>query len=133
MQTQVTELGVPIIRGEVTSLEQTDGHLLAHHGGAETAAQRVVIATGIVDRQIPFPDWVDAVARGLLRYCPVCDAYEAIDRRIAVLGPLDLAGPKALFLRTYSADVTLIPSEDHDSAIRPRLQGAGIRIAPPLR
>ena len=103
--------------------------LIAHHGGAETAAQRVVIATGIVDRQIPFPDWVDAVARGLLRYCPVCDAYEAIDRRIAVLGPLDHAGPKALFLRTYSADVTLIPSDNSDSPIRSRLVEAGVRIA----
>jgi thioredoxin reductase (NADPH) len=133
MQTQVMELGVPIIRGEVTSLEQTDGHLLAHHGGAETAAQRVVIATGIVDRQIPFPDWVDAVARGLLRYCPICDAYEAIDRRIAVLGPLDHGGPKALFLRTYTADITLIPSDDRQSAIRSRLMEAGVRIAAPLR
>jgi thioredoxin reductase (NADPH) len=133
MQKQAMDLGVPLIRGEVTSLERADGLLLARHGSDETAAQRVIMASGIVDRQIPFPDWVDAVARGLLRYCPVCDAYEAIDRRIAVLGPLDLAGPKALFLRTYSDDVTLIPSEDRDSAIKPRLQGAGIRIAPPLR
>jgi thioredoxin reductase (NADPH) len=133
MQKQVMELGVPIVRGEVTSLEQVDGLLLAHHGGDDTAAQRVIMATGIVDRQVPFPDWVDAVACGLLRYCPICDAYEAIDRRMAVLGALDQAGPKALFLRTYSADVTLIPSDDGDSAIRHRLLDAGIRIAPPLR
>ncbi|WP_407158609.1 NAD(P)/FAD-dependent oxidoreductase [Bradyrhizobium sp. STM 3557] len=133
MRKQVMELGVPLVRGEVTSLEQTDGLLLARHAGDETAAQRLIMATGIVDRQVPFPDWVDAVARGLLRYCPICDAYEAIDRRIAVLGPLDQAGPKALFLRTYSTDITLIPSDGRDSAIRPRLLDAGIRIAPALR
>ncbi len=133
MQKQVADLGVPLTRGEVTTVEQADGLLLARHDGQATAAQRIVMATGIVDRQVPFPDWVDAVACGLLRYCPVCDAYEAIDRRIGVLGPFDHAARKALFLRTYSADVTLIPTDDRASAIEPRLREAGIHIAPPLR
>lgn len=133
MRNQVADLGVPIIRGEVTSIEQADGLLLVRHDSHETAAQRIIMATGIVDRQVAFPDWVDAVACGLLRYCPVCDAYEAIDRRIGVLGPLDQAGHKALFLRGYSGDVTLIPSDDRDAEIRHRLLEAGVRIAAPLR
>jgi len=133
MKKQVADLGVPLIDAEVTSLERADGRLLARYGRGEIAAERVVMASGIVDRQVPFPDWVDAVACGLLRYCPVCDAYEAVDRKIAVLGPLDHAGPKALFLRTYSADVTLIPSDDRNSSARRSLIDAGIRLVSPLR
>jgi thioredoxin reductase (NADPH) len=132
MQKQVADLGVPLMRGEVTSLERNDRGLLARYGGQQIAAQRVIMACGIVDKHVPFPDWVDAVADGLLRYCPVCDAYEAINRKIAVLGPLDHAGPKAVFLRTYSADVFLIPTDDGGSSMRGRLAEAGVRITPPL-
>jgi hypothetical protein len=37
----------------------------------------------------------------LIRFCPICDGYEAIDRRMGVLGYLQSAGKKALFLRIY--------------------------------
>jgi thioredoxin reductase (NADPH) len=36
----------------------------------------------------------------------VCDGFEALDRRIAVLGDGEDASSKAKFLRTYSRDVT---------------------------
>jgi thioredoxin reductase (NADPH) len=38
----------------------------------------------------------------------VCDGFEAIDRRIGVLGSGEDASSKARFLRTYSKDVTLL-------------------------
>ena len=134
MKRQVAELGVPIIQGAVNALAPTGAGLLASHAGGEIVAQRVILATGIVDKQTPLPDWVDAVRRGKLRYCPVCDAFEAIDRRIAVVGPLHHAAPKALFMRVYSADVTLIPTDDdQDQAVRQRLADAAVRITPVLR
>jgi len=134
MRRQAAELGVPIIQGSVTALEPTDAALLASYAGGEIAAKRVILATGIVDKQTPLPDWVDAVRQGRLRYCPVCDAFEAIDRRIAVIGPLHHAAPKALFMRVYSADVTLIPTDDdQDEAVRQGLTDAAVRITPTLR
>jgi thioredoxin reductase (NADPH) len=53
-------------------------------------------------------DLDQAISEGSVRYCPVCDGFEAIDRRIAVLGSGDDASAKARFLRTYSKDVTLL-------------------------
>jgi thioredoxin reductase (NADPH) len=44
----------------------------------------------------------------LVRYCPICDGYEAIDKDICVLGGAEEACGKALFLRTYSRSVTLL-------------------------
>lgn len=92
-------------------------------------SQFVVMATGVVDRK-PDVAGVDAgIRRGLVRVCPICDAYEAIDQRIAVLGDGDLGAREALFLRNYSSDVTLLqtsaPLTDHSAAA---LAEAGIKV-----
>lgn len=73
------------------------------------AAKRVLLATGAVDVEPDFPDLPDAVQRGLVRYCPICDGYESRDRRIAVLGRGTHGLGEAMFIaRTYSDDVTLL-------------------------
>jgi thioredoxin reductase (NADPH) len=48
----------------------------------------------------------------LVPYCPICDAFEASDLRIGVLGSADDAAAKVLFLRTYSKHVTLLRLDD---------------------
>lgn len=134
MDQQLRELGVFVMHTEVTALERGREIFHARHAGGEISAERVILATGIVDRQMPLADWVPAVRRGLLRYCPICDAYEAIDRKIAVIGGLDDAAAKALHMRTYSADVTLLPvNADGDAAVLRQLAAAGVRVTSPVR
>ena len=69
-----------------------------------------------------------AIDSGVIRVCAICDAYEALDERIAVLGrDLEAIG-HARFLRTFSRDVTLLltataadaspASVDDDSGIK---------------
>lgn len=71
-------------------------------------ARFVLLATGVVDR-LPELEGIDAAIRGAkVRMCPICDAYEAIDHRIAVLGDGDLGAREAAFLTTYSNAVTLL-------------------------
>src|SRR3546814_12106747 len=76
------------------------------------------------------PDIHDAALRqGLLRYCPICDGYEATDRRIAVIGTGESGANEAMFLRTYSADTSLIsPQGDYDLSAdhRMMLESAGV-------
>jgi thioredoxin reductase len=64
----------------------------------------VLLATGIVDLHPKLEQLDKAIGEGAIRYCPVCDGFEALDRRIAVLGDGQDASSK--FLRTYSRDVT---------------------------
>ena len=71
-------------------------------------ARFALLATGVVDRKPNLAGLDGAIRRSLVRICPICDAYEAIDRRIAVLGDGDLGAREALFLRTYSDRVTLL-------------------------
>jgi thioredoxin reductase (NADPH) len=137
MSSQLADLEVPRIAAEVTELCRTaDGFRATWNGGSADAAT-VILACGIVDIHPPFDGWRAAVADGLLRYCPVCDAYEARGRRIGVIGALGHAASKALFLRGYSADVTVLATQedDADQDAVTQLSEAGIPVlsAPELR
>src|SRR5206468_3576735 len=128
MSAQLAELGVPRVSSEVSDLAPGPDGFRAAWAGGEADARAVVLACGIVDKHPPFEQWRSAVADSLLRYCPVCDAYEAIDRRIAVVGPPAHAASKALFLRGYSRDVTLLATAPADADARSRLTAAGVKI-----
>ena len=58
----------------------------ADGGTREVKARRVLLATGAIDVEPELPDLPDAVQRGLVRYCPICDGFESRGKRIAVIG-----------------------------------------------
>ena len=68
----------------------------------------LLLSTGVVNHQPAVENHDEAVARGLLRYCPICDGAEDQDKRIAVIGNSERSLIELEFLRTYSKDVTLI-------------------------
>ena len=83
----VARYGVTPIAGTVTALEKTGGRFQATVHGApgvtHLAARTVLLATGALDIEPELPQLADALRRGLLRYCPICDGYEARGRRVA--------------------------------------------------
>jgi thioredoxin reductase (NADPH) len=97
-------------------------------------ARTVLVATGAVNHPPPGIDpalHAEALARGLLRYCPVCDGYEVTDKRVAVIGSGHHGTREAEFLRGYTTDLTLIaPLGEHelDDECRARLAEAGVAI-----
>ncbi len=116
----------------VTALRAIDGGFGVRIGEREVGARSVLLATGVVNNRPDMPAELhdEALARGLLRYCPICDAYEVTDRRIGVIGTDGHGAREALFLRGYSADVTLIaPDGAHeiDEEYVEKLKAAAIR------
>jgi thioredoxin reductase (NADPH) len=105
---QASRYGARIDQGTVTGLEPAHGGLRARLGARSITARKVVLATGIIDEKPALPSLREFIYRGGLRFCPICDGYEVRDRRIGVLGPAKHAVKKALFLRTYSKDVTVL-------------------------
>src|SRR4051812_15209332 len=99
---QVAFYQVPILGAWITSLDKTREGFVATNRNGEVTARTVLLATGIVDVAPQIDGLDEAVSRGVVRYCPVCDAFEAVGRRIAVLGRSDVAISKAKFLRNYS-------------------------------
>jgi len=110
---------------------ERDGFLLTRASGARTRARLVILATGVSDIEPPIADAFDAVKHGLVRHCPICDAYEMIDKRLAVLGRGDHCLGEALFLRTYTPHIVALTNGAPlgcAEAGRTRMREAGIDL-----
>jgi thioredoxin reductase (NADPH) len=114
LREQAGRNGARLQEGRVDGLRKADGAFVARIGNDDFRAKRLLLATGIVDESPDLPGLKDAIYRGALRFCPICDGFEATDKRIGVLGPLRIAADKAQFLRTYSRDVVLLPTDKPD-------------------
>ncbi|MGY3266299.1 NAD(P)/FAD-dependent oxidoreductase [Lysobacter sp. HA35] len=130
---QATGYGATIEDGCIARLHR-DGDVFEATAadGRRWRARFVILATGIVDVMPPLDDLEDAIAAGAVRLCPVCDGYEASDCRVAVYGPVDSTVSHALFLRTFSDDVSVIASEDSEASDESIEQAkrAGIDVHP---
>jgi thioredoxin reductase (NADPH) len=57
----------------------------------------------------------EALAKGLIRYCPICDGYEVTDKKVGVIGSGSHGVAEAVFIRGFTTDITLIaPDKAHD-------------------
>lgn len=118
MLAQAETYGAQRELARVTRLERADDGFAVSVEGRIFRAKTVLVATGVINNR---PEGLDdalhteALASGLLRYCPICDGYEVTDRRVAVIGSGEHGTREALFLRGYTADLTLIaPGAEHD-------------------
>lgn len=130
LRSQVGEFGVSIHDGHVSDLRRSDSGFVAAFDGSQIRASRVLLATGIVDVTPDLPGLDRAVSDGAIRYCPVCDGYDVRDKLVAVLGRTQKCFEKALFMRTYSRDVTMLdlgdPADAGNDAVS-ALVAAGVR------
>ena len=138
MREQAAKYGALREPKRVTDLRKNGDCFTVCCGEEEYQARTVLLATGVVNNR---PEGIDdalhdeALARGLIRYCPVCDGYEVTDKRVAVIGTGDHGTAEAQFIRTYTRDITLVsPHGDHDLSqeCSAKLEDAGIaRVAGP--
>ena len=119
MRDQACNYGAKIETEFVTKLEcdGKSGVFTATWGSGCATARTVLLATGVTNRRPPMDEKLhdEALSRGLVRYCPICDGYEVTDKRVGVIGSDSHGVAEALFIRSYTADVTLIAP---DKALR---------------
>lgn len=132
MAQQAGRYGASVTTGSIISLERRDdGLFVARTVDHEYVCRTVLLATGVVDRAPDLPNLYDAVQRGLIRYCAICDGLEASGRDVAVLGDGVGGLAEALFLRTYARHLTLLsigaPIEPNASQ-RQRITVADVRV-----
>lgn len=102
-------------------------------GGREWLAPRLVLATGVADLHPDFDRLREATQAGLVRWCPICDAFEARDRHVGVLSGGHDGVSHALFLRSYTDRLALLTGAggaDPGPADRERLESLGIELLP---
>jgi thioredoxin reductase (NADPH) len=112
MRDQASKYGAKIKSEFVTRLERDPetGLFTATWGSGCATALAVLIATGVTNRRPPMDEDLhdQALARGLVRYCPICDGYEITDKRVGVIGSDHHGVAEALFLRSYTSNLVLI-------------------------
>lgn len=133
MGEQARRYGAKFAAGRIDHIAQQDGHFVADGPGGAIRARTVVLATGVENKRPAMDDaaHADALRRHLLRYCPVCDGYEASGQAIAVLGADSHGVSEALFLRGFSDDICLLAqtSVELDRDDRAALDAAGVAVA----
>ena len=132
MRTQAERYGALVERTEATAIERTGEDFTVAATSGRLRARTLLLATGVVNNRPAMPDALHdaALARGLIRYCPICDGYEVTDKRVGVIGDGAHGMREALFLRGYTRDLTLIAPTGAltlDSACCAALDDAGIR------
>ncbi len=129
---QALAYGTIVVDDEIGKIGR-DGAAFVTTGtsGSAYRAGAILLATGIVDNRPAMPDTLHdaALAAGRLRYCPICDGYEVTDTRVGIIGTGERGLHEAEFLRSYTADLTLVAPDgphDLDDEARRRLCDAGV-------
>ena len=114
MREQAQLYGAEIVNAFVTRLDKSGRGFEASWDERSVKAKTVLLATGVKNRRPPMDEELhdEALARGLIRYCPICDGYEVTDKKIGVIGSDTHGAAEALFLRSYTPDVTLIAPDE---------------------
>ncbi|PSK87575.1 thioredoxin reductase (NADPH) [Limimaricola soesokkakensis] len=137
MRRQLDHYDVEIRRDRVTSASRIDGGFRVEANGGALEARTLILATGVTNRPPQIPEEIhnEGVARGLIRYCPICDAYEVRGKKVAILGSGPHAVAEGRFVRHYAEDVTVVRPEHAplDDDGERALSEAGLKILPSHR
>jgi thioredoxin reductase (NADPH) len=130
LRAQAQEYGVPSTTDRVTSLrKEGESFVVSCKSGNDVDARFVLLATGLLDHCPAIEGEQDNCPSEVICFCPICDGYEAIDRRVGVLGDIEAGSKKALFLRTYTKHVSLfLTDETMDADSRQKLDEEDVRI-----
>jgi thioredoxin reductase (NADPH) len=133
MRRQALIAGAELNHGRVDQLAAEGAGFLGRSDLTPFHAKTVLLATGVTNLgpRMPPDLHAAALAAGRLRYCPVCDGFEVTDQAVAVIGSGARGVKEALFLRSYTRDVTLVshaPTHTLDDAQRAELAAAGIDV-----
>lgn len=108
LRAQVARYAVETIPARVDALAADAGAFRISSGAQSWSARQVILATGVHDR-VPaelHKLW-SHVHHGLVRLCPVCDAYELRGKRVGILARGRHAALEARFLAAYASSLAV--------------------------
>ncbi|OOC54005.1 MULTISPECIES: NAD(P)/FAD-dependent oxidoreductase [Nocardiopsis] len=128
---EITGYGAQVRTGRVVHARARDeGGFDVHlEDGAALTADRLLVATGLVDELPPIPGLAERWGRDVL-HCPYCHGWEVRDEAIGVVATNAMAVHQALLWRQWSSRVTLLQhgGADLDRGERDRLRARGVGV-----
>lgn len=119
---QAEEYGAELVRTTAERVRAGEEGFVVETADGRFEAKTLLLATGVANVEPPLADHDGAVRRGLLRYCPICDAHEVIGKRIAIVGNSAHSAGERQFLSAYSEDVSIVAANEDAAAV---LEAAG--------
>ncbi len=105
---EVRGYGGQVREGSVARIERGEAVFTVRlEDGAAVSADRLLVATGLVDELPPVPGLAERFGRDVL-HCPYCHGWEVRDEPIAILATGPMAVHQALLWRQWSDRVTVL-------------------------
>ncbi|MCX5044866.1 NAD(P)/FAD-dependent oxidoreductase [Aldersonia sp. NBC_00410] len=127
---EVRGYGGRVVRAEVTGVARNgDGFAVTVADGSTVQARRILLTTGLVDELPDIPGLRERWGRDVI-HCPYCHGWEVRDKAIGILATGAEAVHKALLLRQWSSDITLLchSTEAPSGEAAEQLTARGIRV-----
>ena len=131
LREQLESYQIDTLAGTVVTVQHAVGGFVVITKHHSLLARKIIIATGIADVGMSEPNWRAGIDAGSLRLCPVCDAYEVIDKPVALVARSEHAATHAMFLRDYTRRLTLYHVGEETALARGEMQtltAAGIDV-----
>lgn len=130
LEDQVDELGAIRIAGRFQIRQRDSKGFVLESESRTITARKVIVATGVQDVQPPIDNLLRLRQEGLLRYCPICDAFEYKGKNIAVLAQDEHGLRASLFLAPYGGclDVIWPGSQKVPAELRKACRDNNVRI-----
>lgn len=104
---QIKNYKVPIFKDTILTLNK-EKNLFKINGEKQLFyAKRIVLATGMSNYEPRVKSIKQAFLDGLIRHCMICDAYEVMNKHVAIIGWGQNAIKETLFMLTYTKKIAL--------------------------
>lgn len=119
MHRHAAQYGAELVTGVVDRIDRVGTGFVVDTNAKTFSARTILLAQGVTNHRPRMAQETHdrGVARGLIRYCPICDGYEVRGKRVAVLGCSDHGAAEALFVRRYSDSVTLLAQDSSQLSV----------------
>lgn len=131
LRAQAMRYGAALLPALIERLRSDEDGFVLEIGSKRLRARYVILATGAADIEPELPDLPQAVRRGFVRHCPICDGYEVIGQNVGVIGQGRKLAAEAGFLRDYTEQLSVFalpPGHGLDRTERSELSARGVRI-----
>jgi thioredoxin reductase (NADPH) len=133
-ETQAQKYGVRHVDSRATGVSESgtgrSRRFTVGTGSGDIVARTLILAMGVRDNFPEFEGSEQCIGRSMF-WCIICDGYEAIGKRVVVLGHGDRAAALALQLLVFTDKVTLVAWDERlniDEERMAALRQHGIRV-----